>query len=223
MVLEEPRNVMKSMGFAILDDRPGWGEIYGLGWACADQAHIPALPEALALLLDVPAVRLVITRAEAEVCAYAYRKAGEVDEIVELPTVEVALGAFRLHLTLGTVDGAELTPVQKDSLRKALDLMRMGLECILVMQADRITLGEPFNGLSDREWEVCKALEGPLGEKQIALDMACSRHTVHSYVKGVYRKMRLRSRLQVMDLMRKARERVRCRAVGRFTGRGLMK
>ena len=33
---------------------------FGLGWAAADKAHLPALPEALARLLNVPVARVAV-------------------------------------------------------------------------------------------------------------------------------------------------------------------
>ena len=193
--------------------------MFGLGWACANEAHLPALPESVALLLNVPAVHVSITQLNGNVvCEYAWRAPQATGkELQNAYYEELELGAdLILRVSISTEDPEGLSAAQREPLGPALRLIQAGLECIYVRQNDRGILGDPFSELSDREWQVCRALEGPHGEKQIAHDLACSRHPVHSYVKGIYRKMHLRSRLQVLERLRRSREAIRCAAVEQF-------
>jgi DNA-binding CsgD family transcriptional regulator len=192
--------------------------VFGLGWVASDEAHLPSIPEALARLLGVPAVRLAVVRWSGEVVAehaFPPPELRATDGPLMLYEVEENLGG-ELILRLSIESSTDLTPGQTDILQRALRLLRSALACSLVGQRDRHTLGEPFASLSDREWQVCLALECSDSEKQIASALARSRHTVHSYVKSLYRKLRVQSRLQAMAQLRRAREELRRRTLEGF-------
>jgi DNA-binding CsgD family transcriptional regulator len=191
---------------------------FGLGWAAADEAHLPALPEALALVLSVPAARMAVTRRDGTaLMEYAY-PGGE--QPVHNPALlyerKEPLGdRYTLRVTLQS--SAELSPEQADTLDAALQLIRSSIDCILIGQRDRAALGAPFARLQEREWQICLALERPNGEKQIADSFSWSRHTLHSYIKGLYRKLNVQSRLQLLEMLKRARENLRRRTLEGFT------
>jgi ATP/maltotriose-dependent transcriptional regulator MalT len=147
---------------------------------------------------------------------YAYSGvAGQPETDLRCTEIERDLGAEH-SLRLKIMTEGDLSPLQMDALEKAVRLIHLSLDCILIRQNDRDTLGSEFARLSDREWQVCTALEKPVGEKQIADTLSCSRHTVHSYVKSLYRKLRVQSRLQVLDQLKAAREELRRRTLEDF-------
>lgn len=191
---------------------------FGLGWAAADHAHIPTLPEALARLLGVPAARMTIAHWNGSfLMKHAFPPIEE--RVYNGPMVvyeaEETLGTqYALRIVIETA--TELTPEQGRTFQKAVRLIRQALDCILIRQQDRHALGEPFARLSDKEWQICLALERPDGEKQIAASLGCSPHTVHGYVKKLYRILQAQSRLQVLDHLKNARDHVRRRTLEGF-------
>jgi DNA-binding CsgD family transcriptional regulator len=60
------------------------------------------------------------------------------------------------------------------------------------------TSAEPTGSLSRRVTETLEQLLGGASEKEIADRMGLSAHTVHQYVKAVYRAFRVRSRAELM-------------------------
>ena len=191
---------------------------FGLGWAAADEAHLPALPEALAQIVGVQAARISVVRWNGTaLMEFAFPPSEERVDSGPLMVYEVEQNLGDEYvLRLSVESQAELSPSQTETLNRAKRLIHSALDCILIKQRDRIALGEPFAQLSDREWQVCLELERPDGEKQIAGSLACSRHTVHSYVKSLYRKLQVQSRLQVLDHLKRSRERLRRRTLEAF-------
>ncbi len=191
---------------------------FGLGWVAADESHLPALPEALAKVLAVPAVRMTIVQRNGTKLleqSYPPPEEGREEGPRMLYEVQEHLGPdHTLRLSIESVE--DLSPAQGQTLAKAVRLIQLSLHCILVRQRDRDALGEPFAGLSDREWRICLALERPDGQKGIASSLACSRHTVHTYVKSLYRKLQVSSRLQMLDQLKRAREQLRRRTLAKF-------
>jgi len=190
---------------------------FSLGWACADPAHLPVLPEAISRVLSVPGVKMTISRRDGTTfIEHAHPVSPHRDlDVVTAHEVGADLGTkYQLRLCIKAL--AALSKEQAATLAAVLRLVRSALESILVWQNQREILGMPFNELSDREWQICLAMETPDGEKHIAAAMDCSRHTVHSCVKSLYRKMRVKSRLQMLDQLKAARDRMHCQALARF-------
>jgi len=191
---------------------------FSLGWAVADEAHLPALPEAMVHLLSVSAVRITVVHWNGTPLmehAYARPEERTTEGTPIHYEIEENLGtdyAFRLSVESPT----ELSVAQMEALTKATRLIHQGMECILVRQRNPDSLGNSFAGLSDREWQICLALERPNGEKEIAGMLDCSRHTVHSYIKSLYRKLQVKSRLQMLDRLKRSREEMRRHALKRF-------
>ena len=52
----------------------------------------------------------------------------------------------------------------------------------------------PFNGLSEREWEVLSSLSNGLTYKEIAHQLSISLDTVRKHLGSIYRKLQVRSR-----------------------------
>jgi DNA-binding CsgD family transcriptional regulator len=191
---------------------------FGLGWATADVAHLPAVPTVLAQVLAVPAARISVVHWNGSTLMEHAHPAPDTrnhNHLMLLTEVEESLGTdYTLRLSIEST--SDLSPTQTEALDKALRLIHTALDCILISQRDREALGEPFAQLSEREWQICQALEGPDDEKQIAGSLAFSRHTMHGYVKTLYRKLRVQSRLQLLDQLKRSREEVRRRALQGF-------
>ena len=98
-------------------------------------------------------------------------------------------------------------------------MIHSALECFYAGQHDREALGVPFSTFSEREWQVCEYLDGPQGEKTIAAELGSSPHTLHCHVKSIYRKLNVRSRLEVIDALKKARGRYRRGAIHKWLGK----
>ncbi len=196
---------------------------FSLGWAAADEAHLPALPAALAKVLAVPAVRMAVVHWDGRATMeYAYpppEGRGDNGPRMLYEVEEQLSPEYMLRLSIESVE--DLSPGQAQVLNQAARLIHLSLNTILIRQHDRDALGEPFARLSDREWRICLALERPDGEKQIAESLACSRHTVHTYVKSLYRKLQVQSRLQMLDQLKRAREKLRRRALAWFSAKNL--
>jgi len=191
---------------------------FGLGWAAADEAHLPALPEALARVLAVSGARIAIVHWNGTpLMEHAYPPPDEQggEGPLLLHEIEDSLGSeYTFRLSIESV--AELSDQQRATLDQAARLIHQALDCILIRQRDRAALGAPFAQLSDRAWRICLALERPDGEKEIARALECSRHTVHSCVKSLYRTLQVQSRLQMLDLLKRAREQLRRRTLESF-------
>jgi len=67
---------------------------------------------------------------------------------------------------------------------------------------------------------VCQVLESSESEKVIADQFVFSRHTLHTYVRNIYRKMMVNSRLAVIEKLREARGEYRRRSVERILRAG---
>jgi DNA-binding CsgD family transcriptional regulator len=193
---------------------------FGLGWATADIAHLPAVPGVLSQVLGVPAARMSVVHWNGstlmEHAHPAPEKRNDNNNVMLLTEVEESLGTdYTLRLSIEST--TDLSSSQTEALDKAMRLIHTALNCILIGQRDRDSLGAPFTQLSEREWQICQALEGPDDEKQIAGTLACSRHTMHGYVKTLYRKLRVQSRLQLLDQLKRSREEVRRRTLEGFS------
>ncbi|HUO07968.1 MAG TPA: LuxR C-terminal-related transcriptional regulator [Phycisphaerae bacterium] len=125
-----------------------------------------------------------------------------------------------LQIRVDAGPGGSLSNEKKETLRHAIRLIHAALERIFVQVKDPQQLGQAFQRLSGREWEVCLALESPHGEKEIAETLGCTRHTVHSYVKNLYRKLGVQSRMEVLTQLRQARDLARSGLVDQFVAIG---
>ena len=109
----------------------------------------------------------------------------------------------------GTGDGDSFGLGQHHALEQLSTLLAEVLSAILVGQKNRHILGEPFSNLTDREWEVLEALNGPENESAISEKFQFSRHTVHTYIRHVYRKLRVGTRLEALYCVKEAKARFR--------------
>jgi DNA-binding CsgD family transcriptional regulator len=93
-------------------------------------------------------------------------------------------------------------PLLSAGLSEALHLVarQLGqfLECLIVWMACPADLGEPFERLTDREWNVLRFLSSDAGEKQLADQLGLSPHTLHSHIKAIYRKVGVQGRLPLL-------------------------
>src|SRR5262245_59952860 len=95
---------------------------FGLGWAAADEAHLPALPEAVVRVMGVSAARIAVTRWNGTVVMeHAFPSAQERGEESPLLLYEVEenLGA-ECTLRLSVESAQELVPGQTELLKKIL-------------------------------------------------------------------------------------------------------
>jgi len=60
---------------------------------------------------------------------------------------------------------------------------------------DHSVLGDPFAALSKREWQILLQLDSNDSEKELADRLKVSPHTLHSLIKGIYKKLQSPSRL----------------------------
>ena len=153
---------------------------FGLGWAVADPAHLPVLPEALARLLRVPAARVAVVHWNGtKLLEYAYNANANAEHarLAMLHEVERNLSDDYL-LRLSIESPGDLGRAEAEMLDRAARVLATAIDCILIRPQNPTAMGEPFAGLSEREWKICLALERPEGEKQIAGALDCSRHTV---------------------------------------------
>lgn len=189
------------------------------GWACAHEAHLPTLPEALVQGLGLASAQVEILQPGSEqVRRFAFaqpeqphaadRTAFRIEQLLDRDHL------LRLDARLG--ENQSLAESQKLLLQHLGELARGALACVLLGQNDRRLLGHPVDSLSDREWEVCLALETPRSERQIALALNCSMSTIHTHVKAIYRKLQARSRRHVIEVLHKARGEYRRRAIRVF-------
>jgi DNA-binding CsgD family transcriptional regulator len=79
--------------------------------------------------------------------------------------------------------------------------MKIMLECAECPEK----LGMPMARLSQIEWRVLCAMDSEDSEKQLANRLAMSPHTLHSHIKGIYRKIGAGARLQALQMAEEAK------------------
>ena len=123
----------------------------------------------------------------------------------------------RMLLLIHTGAGDSGLPANlRDVLPLIAGQLAKGLEGLVVWMARPRTLGEPFNRLTDREWEILRGLGTDAGEKTLADQFGVSQHTLHSHVKSIYRKIGVRGRLPLVHL---AEDTLRALRLSRFNAR----
>jgi DNA-binding CsgD family transcriptional regulator len=194
------------------------------GWASADESHLPAIVEAMARWFKLSSVQVAVVNWKEDLVRRYVYPASASPEPESQPTTELSYyklerplsRALTVQLKIDAASFAALPPSDLEALHQVAHLINVALEHTLVHQHDRGALGENFDALSEREWEVCMALEGPDGEKQIAERIAGSPHTLHGHVKNIYRKLRVKSRVEVVYRLKLARQAVRRAAIDSF-------
>lgn len=186
------------------------------GWACADEAHLAALPETIVESLGVDFATIEILPLVGKETRHSFPAATAPTEVDEAGTFEysTSLGSnttLRLYACMG--GGRRLLAGHRQVLQRIAQLARQTLECVLITQHDRQALGNGFELLSDREWEVCRALEGTDSEARIAAKLARSKFTVHAHVKKIFACLGVQGRKQVVEQLARARERLRTKAL----------
>jgi DNA-binding CsgD family transcriptional regulator len=185
------------------------------GWACADEAHLAALPETIVESLGVDFATIEILPLVGKETRHSFPDAAPT-EIDEAGTFEysTSLGnSTTLRLYACMAGGRRLLAGHQQVLKRIAQLARQTLECVLITQHDRHALGNGFELLSEREWEVCRALEGTDSEARIAAKLARSKFTVHAHVKKIFACLGVQGRKQVVEQLARSREKVRTRAL----------
>lgn len=185
------------------------------GWACADEAHLAALPETMVESLGVDFATIEILPLVGKETCHSFPAAPPAD-VDEAGTFEfsTSLGnntTLRLYVCIG--GGGRLLAGHQQVLKRVAQLARETLECVLITQHDRHALGNGFELLSEREWEVCRALEGTDSEAKIAAKLARSKFTVHAHVKKIFACLGVQGRKQVVEQLARAREKLRTKAL----------
>jgi DNA-binding CsgD family transcriptional regulator len=83
------------------------------------------------------------------------------------------------------------------------------LHGMLISQNSPLSLGKPFDRLTNREWLVLCGLNSDASEKQIADQIGFSRHTLHAHIKSIYRKVGVQGRLPLLLRLNSAVHRLR--------------
>jgi len=65
-------------------------------------------------------------------------------------------------------------------------------------------LGTPLSTLSPTEWRVLRAMNSDDSEKQLAIRLDISLHSLHAHIKTIYRKLRVSGRMQAIQLTEEA-------------------
>ncbi|HEY4328195.1 MAG TPA: hypothetical protein VGN88_00565, partial [Phycisphaerae bacterium] len=144
---------------------------FALGWASASDGVLPQIPELIAQWLQAPKVDLVLTNGDGDPHhEFTYEQPTTADQ----PRLMSETAAYQAQRSLGrhlkmnlavyTEPGLALMPAQSRALDQFMALLQPALQCSLVLQHDRNVLGQHFELLSDREWEVCGGLEGSQSE-----------------------------------------------------------
>jgi len=181
------------------------------GLACADEAHLSALPETLVDALRLDYAEIEVTPVEGAPVRHSHPERELEEESGRDGRFEFR-GSLRgkagLRIYAHVAGDRGLSDGQRQSLARIADLAVRMLECVLVQQHDRQQLGHGFEKLSDREWEACRMLESTDSEKEIAAKLLRSRFTLHARVKKVYLTLGVTSRKQVVGLLNKARKKL---------------
>jgi DNA-binding CsgD family transcriptional regulator len=74
------------------------------------------------------------------------------------------------------------------------------------------TLGPPFDSLTEPELRTMAELKSELSEKQIAIKLDMSPHTLHAHIKSIYRKVGVQGRLALLLRLNAARKKSRFEA-----------
>jgi DNA-binding CsgD family transcriptional regulator len=187
-----------------------------VGWCAGDEMHLPRVPEMICRGLGASAASISVTYTN-----------GRQSRVYQYPAPVASVGgeaastlgeSASFHFTaplgaIGTltiaVDADPFGSAEQHALTQLSSLLAQALTAVLVSQKSRQVLGEPFSNLTDREWEVLEALESADNESAISALFQFSRHTVHTYIRHVYRKLRVGTRLEALYCVRQARARFR--------------
>jgi DNA-binding CsgD family transcriptional regulator len=121
--------------------------------------------------------------------------------------------AYRLLLMVEWhIGDAQLTPeIASKVAIIAMELSKQ-LRCAVAWKEFPMALGAPFDRLSKQELKVLSGLNTELAEKQLAAHLGLSRHTLHSHIKSIYRKVRVQGRIALLQRLRIAIHRMRLEA-----------
>ena len=82
--------------------------------------------------------------------------------------------------------------------RRLVRLFHSELGLILDQDSLRVTANTPIAHLSPRQRQTLDLLSAGLSEKQVAIRLACSRNTVHGYIKELHKKLGVNSRSELL-------------------------
>ncbi|HUO08126.1 MAG TPA: hypothetical protein VM008_07500 [Phycisphaerae bacterium] len=197
-----------------------------LGWKLADH-QFEFVPEALVRALELTAASLSISDAverreerytyPPETDAFADQASWEINGRTRWRIDHALTDGRAVHIQIAASDSGHLRDDEIAAFKAMTALIFVALECTHVQEHDRKILGAPFAQLTDREWEICEALEIPICQKQLAEKFAFSENTLHCHLKKIYVVTNAQSRLDVIDQLKRAREQVRKRALLKLT------
>jgi hypothetical protein len=72
------------------------------------------------------------------------------------------------------------------------------LHCMLDRQFMPGAVGKPFDTLNQKEWVAVEGLASDASEKQLAVDLDQSPHSLHSHIKAIYHKVGVQGRLSLL-------------------------
>ena len=163
-----------------------WRRRSSVAWL-RDQARLSALPKRSSISLGLDFAEIEIVPRVGPEVRHSFPVEALTDETHRDGRFEF-LGSLRGELDFrfyAHVSGSRTLSPRCQSLARISEPAQRILACVLVQQHDRRELGHGFERLSDREWEVCRALEGVDSEKEIAAKLARSRFTVHACKKDL--------------------------------------
>lgn len=190
------------------------------GWAASDASLLPMVPQIIADRVGLAAVTLdVEDRHGHSVVSHAHARVTGRHPSQEEDTLRFEAhldGNLTLRIAASPLAAEPIAAWQMELFRQLAGLVQGVLGCVLAQQHDRQILGPPFDRLSDREWEVCQALQGQDKEEKIATALLCSHNTLHCHVRRIYKKLNVKGRKELVALLLTARQRLQQRAIKRL-------
>lgn len=116
---------------------------------------------------------------------------------VDDPRIELGLEAGAIGSILKDVDLPELIRIIKHYAKHSTPIVSPFLIPGYPQEEAAVTRSEPIK-LTRREKEVLALLASNMGIKQIALDLSISRETVKVHTQHIYRKMGVKSRIEML-------------------------
>jgi DNA-binding NarL/FixJ family response regulator len=113
----------------------------------------------------------------------------------------------RYRMTLALRKGGEWngTPEEwSEMVEMVCETLLRSLRTLVAWREQPELLGGNFTEMTGAQWRVARLLGTDLSEKQLADDLKISPHTLHCYVKAIYRKLGVRNRMGAVQLLDQA-------------------
>jgi DNA-binding CsgD family transcriptional regulator len=202
-----------------------------LGEVTADVQTLGDIPKVLTAVLPAEWASFRLTRQgdsgemQTVVAAQCRRNAeGKVQEDQSAPEgagledgrVEIAReidARYRMVLALRKGNGWEGTTEQWNEMVEMVgETLLRSLRTLVAWREQPGLLGGNFTEMTGAQWRVARLLGTDLSEKQLAHDLNISPHTLHCYVKAIYRKLGVRNRMGAVQLLDQAARQYRMRS-----------